>query len=63
MINKRKKWIMEGLDPDEEEQKILKKRKRKNKEKKIKTKQLEKSDEVLVEDIVVNTEINNKNDF
>lgn len=24
MINKRKKWILEGLDPDEEEQKYLK---------------------------------------
>lgn len=24
LINKRKKWILEGLDPDEEEKKLLK---------------------------------------
>ncbi|KRT78330.1 helicase, partial [Oryctes borbonicus] len=35
MINKRKKWILEGLDPDEEEEKLLnKKRKRFKKDKK-----------------------------
>lgn len=28
LINKRKKWILEGLDPDEEETKLLKKRKK-----------------------------------
>lgn len=28
LINKRKKWILEGLDPDEEEQKLLKKKKK-----------------------------------
>lgn len=33
MINKRKKWILEGLDPDEEEEKLLKKKKRKFKKK------------------------------
>ncbi|CAG9864476.1 unnamed protein product [Phyllotreta striolata] len=28
LINKRKKWILEGLDPDEEEEKLLKKKKK-----------------------------------
>lgn len=35
MINKRKQWIMDGLDPDEEEKKLLKRKKfKKNKKKK-----------------------------
>ncbi|KAG5888029.1 hypothetical protein JTB14_027824 [Gonioctena quinquepunctata] len=32
LINKRKKWILEGLDPDEEEAKLFKKKKGKRKE-------------------------------
>lgn len=32
LINKRKKWILDGLDPDEEEAKLLKKKKLKNKQ-------------------------------
>ncbi|XP_044252400.1 probable ATP-dependent RNA helicase DDX49 [Tribolium madens] len=36
MINKRKKWMMEGLDPDEEEEKFLKTIKRSKKTKKNK---------------------------
>lgn len=36
MINKRKKWMLEGLDPDEEEEKYLKKIKKNKKSKKIK---------------------------
>ncbi|XP_076263653.1 putative ATP-dependent RNA helicase Dbp45A [Rhynchophorus ferrugineus] len=40
LINLRKKWILEGLDPDEEEQKLFKKgKKNKRKDKKIKLKQ------------------------
>lgn len=39
MINKRKKWILEGLDPDEEEEKYLKRKKQKiKKNRKIKPK-------------------------
>lgn len=37
LINKRKKWILEGLDPDEEEEKLLKS-KRRNKKKRLKIK-------------------------
>lgn len=40
MINKRKKWLMEGLDPDEEEEKFMnkiKKKKKRVKETKINT--------------------------
>lgn len=37
MINKRKKWILDGLDPDEEEKKYLNKRRKKsNKKRKLK---------------------------
>ncbi|KAB0799222.1 hypothetical protein PPYR_07102 [Photinus pyralis] len=36
LINLRKKWILEGLDPDEEEAKLLKKRKSKKKKQKKK---------------------------
>ncbi|XP_028155712.1 probable ATP-dependent RNA helicase DDX49 isoform X1 [Diabrotica virgifera virgifera] len=36
LINKRKKWILEGLDPDEEEAKLLKKHKKKKKSKRTK---------------------------
>ncbi|XP_023013591.2 putative ATP-dependent RNA helicase Dbp45A [Leptinotarsa decemlineata] len=35
LINKRKKWILEGLDPDEEEAKLFKKYKRKKKKNKV----------------------------
>lgn len=39
MINKRKQWILDGLDPDEEEEKYLKRKKfRRNKRAKAKTK-------------------------
>ncbi|EFA02088.1 probable ATP-dependent RNA helicase DDX49 [Tribolium castaneum] len=38
MINKRKKWMMEGLDPDEEEEKFLKTIKKSKKAKKKKQK-------------------------
>lgn len=38
LINKRKQWILDGLDPDEEEEKYLKKRKKFKKSKKVKTK-------------------------
>lgn len=31
LINLRKKWILEGLDPDEEEAKLFKKKERKDK--------------------------------
>lgn len=36
LINKRKKWILAGLDPDEEEKKLLKKKKRVKKRDKTK---------------------------
>lgn len=36
MINKRKKWILEGLDPDDEEEKLSKKRKKRFKKDKKK---------------------------
>lgn len=38
LINKRKQWILDGLDPDEEEEKLLRKRSRKNKKANIKKK-------------------------
>ncbi|KAJ8976708.1 hypothetical protein NQ317_005926, partial [Molorchus minor] len=45
LINKRKKWILEGLDPDEEEEKLLKKHKKvKKKQKKMKQKESNDSD-------------------
>ncbi|CAH0560804.1 unnamed protein product [Brassicogethes aeneus] len=43
MINKRKQWILDGLDPDEEEAKLVKKRK-KNKSKNKKRRDTEKTD-------------------
>lgn len=41
-INRRKKWILEGLDPDEEEEKLLRQRKNKRKKKNSKPKDKEK---------------------
>lgn len=39
LINKRKQWILDGLDPDEEEEKYLKKKKfKKSKKTKAKVK-------------------------
>lgn len=38
LINKRKQWILDGLDPDEEEKKYLERRKKFKKSKKVKTK-------------------------
>lgn len=42
MINKKKQWILEGLDPDEEEKKLLDARKKKAKEFRKKRKQRKK---------------------
>lgn len=42
MTNKRKKWIMEGLDPDEEEEKFM----NKIRNKKIKKKRTRKSEPI-----------------
>lgn len=49
LTNKRKKWILEGLDPDEEEAKFLKKNKRaKKKTKSYKQEKLNNEDNKAV---------------
>lgn len=48
MVNKRKQWILEGLDPDEEEEKYINKRKKFKKGKRQKKKK---------KDILQNTEV------
>ncbi|XP_019869571.1 probable ATP-dependent RNA helicase DDX49 [Aethina tumida] len=61
MINKRKKWILEGLDPDEEEEKLLNKRKKLKKSKKKKKQKVEEYTDNKTEDNNVNVDTNEEN--
>lgn len=61
MINKRKKWILEGLDPDEEEEKLLNKRKKLKKSKKKKKQKVEEDKDNKTEDNNVNVDTSEEN--